>query len=1001
MDLKLYTDLQKRLLDDRSISAGDEKTQRLIEYRDRNIGFPTSLTDALKRDLDAYNELIGKKYRLRYYQILALLFTEQFFKDKQAKKLSQNALAYWMATGSGKTLVMHLNVLQYLRQIGNFSRLQIILTTPGVNLIQQHQREFQPFIAALNQQHNHKIDLVIKTTSALLTEDVEYFDLPDDGSCQRLVLVDEAHIGISSAGEGEFKKLRDRLNAKHSFLFEYSATYHNVGNKDIEREYENMIIFDYSYPRFWADGYGKDYWFKQISKDTVLDNEKDNLDENFITLTDKIESYEYFKTLEKQDPKSFRNDSFPDKPLIAFMGNTVENPKEENEELSDITKVIRYLANLSAQDRQRFAPCFNGDIVGNLRITRNKDLSDEILLSFGDGDYWGIVNIGSADSFLNGLEKLELVGIEFRQTSLVDHKFHFKNVDEPNSPINVLIGSRKFAEGWNSYRVSIIGLINLGKSKGNKILQIFGRGVRLRGNGNADGKEGKRRNKTHLDDYKALTNSPEDRLRKLETLTVFSLTKSYLETFVKEISKEIQYVHSFTIRVKPRIFKLENGTTLHFEEYRKQLPIFKLANNEMGFKSVILEGNHLHYQYLDEKNTLQTTTLKDFQIDKLDFRTDTTTHDENIKHNLGQYDTSFSNFLRQKNLTQKILQEAKAAGIQLMARHPNGKYATPSFNDLLPFIGAVHYRFPEGFNWGLLKHEYIIERLKIRIIEEVIPKLRNKVRYDINARNYVFDTSLEQSSTKEKHDFIYEYNITKTFDEKEKLEAFEADLEAQQQRITQLLSFEDIGSHLYKPLLEESHKDILGVKISPDLLNPGEKKFVEDLHFYIQENFSDQNRYAFYLLRNVESLKSIGIYLDDDEGVFYPDFILWTIDHEKKHTHIIFFDPKGERGMSSTKTFGVNQKVRLALKETGSPLDLLEKKLRSQHKKDITLHSFMILRDSSEKGKRMTFEEAQRELLASNVVRLDWHERDEKGQRSQLLEGKSYLDIIFAKIGLI
>ena len=105
--------------------------------------------------------------------------------------------------------------------------------------------------------------------------------------------------------------------------------------------------------------------------------------------------------------------------------------------------------------------------------------------------------------------------------------------------------------------------------------------------------------------------------------------------------------------------------------------------------------------------------------------------------------------------------------------------------------------------------------------------------------------------------------------------------------------------------------------------------------------------------------------------------------------------------MSSTKTFGVNQKVRLALKETGSPLDLLEKKLRSQHKKDITLHSFMILRDSSEKGKRMTFEEAQRELLASNVVRLDWHERDEKGQRSQLLEGKSYLDIIFAKIGLI
>lgn len=998
MDLKLYQDLKKRLLDERLISAEDEKTQQIIEYRDRNSGLPAALTDALKRDLDAYNELIGRKYKLRYYQILALLFTEQFFKDKQSKKLAQNALAYWMATGSGKTLVMHLNVLQYLRHVGNFSRLQIILTTPGVNLIQQHQREFQPFVAALNERYNHKIDLVIKTTSALLTEDVEYFDLPDDGSCQRLVLVDEAHIGISSKGEGEFKKLRDRLNVKHSFLFEYSATYHNVGNSDIEGEYENMIVFDYSYPRFWADGYGKDYWFKQIGKDTVLDNEKDNLDENFATFADKLEAYEYFKLLEKKDPKAFRKDPLPDKPLIAFMGNTVENPKEESEEISDITKVIRYLANLGPTERQRFSLCFNGGIVGKLRITRNKDLPDEILLSFGDGDYWGIINIGSADSFLNGLEKLGLTGIEFRHTTLVDHKFHFQNVDEPNSPINVLVGSRKFAEGWNSYRVSIIGLINLGKSKGNKILQIFGRGVRLRGSRN---KDGKRKNKAHLNDYKALTNSHEDRIRKLETLTVFSLTKSYLETFVKEISKQISYPYSFTLKVKPRIFKLENGTALQFEEYRKHLPIFKLANYETGFKSIVLERNHLHYQYWDEKNELKTTTLRDFQIDKLDFRTDTTTHEENIKHELGRYNTSFSDFLRQNRFTKKIRQEAKVAGIQLIAKRPNGSYTAPSFGDLLAFVGGVHYGFPEEFSWERFDHEHIVEKLKMRIIEEVIPKLRNKVRYDINARNYTFGKLLEQSSEKEKHDFIYEYSVTKNFSDKADLEAFEADIEAQQKRITELLSLKHLGSHLYEPLFNESQKSLSELKISPSLLNAGEKKLVEDLHFYIQDNFLDQKRHAFYLLRNTESLKSIGIYLDDDEGVFYPDFILWIIDHETKHTHIVFLDPKGERGMIATKTFSLNQKVRLATKKTGSPLALLEKQLRTQHNKDITLHSFMILRDSSDKGKHMTFEEAEKELLPYNVVRLDWHERDEKGERSQLLDGKSYLDIIFEKIGLV
>src|SRR5690606_41365579 len=57
----------------------------------------------------------------------------------------------------------------------------------------------------------------------------------------------------------------------------------------------------------------------------------------------------------------------------------------------------------------------------------------------------------------------------------------FHELDKPHSAINVLIGSKKFTEGWSSWRVSTMGLMNVGRSEGAQIIQLFGRGVRLKG----------------------------------------------------------------------------------------------------------------------------------------------------------------------------------------------------------------------------------------------------------------------------------------------------------------------------------------------------------------------------------------------------------------------------------------------------------------------------------------------------------------------------------------
>ena len=78
-------------------------------------------------------------------------------------------------------------------------------------------------------------------------------DFGDDN----LVLVDEGHLGAS----GKAWRERRRELASGGFAFEYSATFNQVAGRDNDllNAYGKCLLFDYSYRRFHADGYGKDY----------------------------------------------------------------------------------------------------------------------------------------------------------------------------------------------------------------------------------------------------------------------------------------------------------------------------------------------------------------------------------------------------------------------------------------------------------------------------------------------------------------------------------------------------------------------------------------------------------------------------------------------------------------------------------------------------------------------------------------------------------------------
>ena len=100
-------------------------------------------------------------------------------------------------------------------------------------------------------------------------------------------------------------------------------------------------------------------------------------------------------------------------------------------------------------------------------------------------------------------------------------------LDGGASTINILIGSKKFTEGWNSWRVSTMGLMNIGNTEGSEIIQLFGRGVRLKGHAMS------LKRSSVLDDV----DRPQH-IGLLETLNIFGIRADYMRQFKEYLEEE-------------------------------------------------------------------------------------------------------------------------------------------------------------------------------------------------------------------------------------------------------------------------------------------------------------------------------------------------------------------------------------------------------------------------------------------------------------------------------
>ena len=327
----------------------------------------------IKRHLAAINRTRTTPISLRYFQYLAVLYTEifldwksnrpaqllaelnAFVKTRNAKKAPGDAqdapftpediekLAFWMATGAGKTLIMHLNYRQYLHYCDETLD-HVVLITPNEGLSEQHLRELaasdipcERFNVEGNKlSHRRNAVQVIEITKLVEAKRGGGVSVPVEAfEGNNLIFVDEGHKG---SGGNVWRSYRDEL-AETGFTFEYSATFGQAlaatDNAKLVEEYGKAIAFDYSYRYFYSDGYGKNF--------RILNVKHDDETQTAALLMGNLLSFYEQRCYFKRNTDTVRTYGL-DSPLWAFVGSKVNAVyTEEKETRSDVLNVIRFL----------------------------------------------------------------------------------------------------------------------------------------------------------------------------------------------------------------------------------------------------------------------------------------------------------------------------------------------------------------------------------------------------------------------------------------------------------------------------------------------------------------------------------------------------------------------------------------------------------------------------------------------------------------------------------
>lgn len=942
-------------------------------YLDWYFNRRQQLLDGLNKEMQAYNDAQAADHR---------------FQPFDADEL--NKLAFWNATGSGKTLLLHVNIFQYLHYFQKDRKDifpdNIILLTPNEGLSRQHLDELELSGFGFCRLFDKNRSGVFKGTIQIIDINKLGDEMGDKTIAteafegNNLVLVDEGHLGVKKAGT--WMSHREVLT-RGGFAFEYSATFGQAVAKGLtvakaEQElikkkarmlfetanlrrldesqmqqltltreekrkaramatreiYAKSILFDYSYKFFYEDGYGKESLILNLKNE---DYDRPDIARQYFTACLLSFYQQQFLWHTNRDKLIDFN---IEKPLWVFVGNTVAG------EDSDILNVVRFLAGFLNDEvdtkkwladllantarlldakgnnifHNRFTPLmpFNADVVysGILKLLFNTDARQrlkvvnlkrskgELALRVGDAEPFGLINIGDDAGFFKEAEKTE--NTQWFDTEADDFaESLFGKINHKDSRMHVLIGSRKFTEGWSSWRVSTMGLLNMGQGEGSQIIQLFGRGVRLKGKA-----------------YSLKRSTPGQRpkgihLERLETLNIFGVNAGYMAAFKDYLKEE-------GITPSDEMIELDFETRINLPESKLK----SLALKD-GYKDNQIKGfKRCHFPWLYEVPSEFEGKINKVHID-LDLYPKIealSTQDKtsaminsNVRHNgkitsatmaLFDFDRIYlaiQEFKQQRSWSNLRLERSRLMDFCLTKNDWYTLYI-PQAELVICNIAVIR------------KQEDILIRLLQDYTDRFYKSL--KTAYEGQFYDIVHIKNDDDALLK-----VYHFEIDNTDDG----EAYEKKIRALQD----LVKSGKIGEashwnagqmvaicfdrHLYYPLF--AIEGDVPLKMRPLAFDaPSEVQFVRDLEAFYQSSLGQQliGKRSLYLLRNADNkAKGLGFAL---AGNFYPDFLLWLVDDTTGEQWLSFIDPKGLRQMNlNDPKLGLYKEVKVLQEKLGDP----------------------------------------------------------------------------------
>ncbi|MGT0064064.1 DEAD/DEAH box helicase family protein [Helicobacter pylori] len=597
-----------------------------------------------------------------------------------------NRLAFYMATGSGKTIVIIklVELLSVAMGMGLIPKKNIMFFSANENLIRQFEKEIEKYnrgkdfskqidfknLKSITHKDFHrapkgffeKIALFYYRADLMNDEEskenlLNYKDYWDNG--ENYVILDEAHKGNKS--ESKRQAIFSLLSLK-GFLFNFSATF--TEESDLTTAVYNLSVGE------WVKlGYGKE---SVLLKKNNLNAFKDLKD-----LNDREKEIALLKALLLLSmQKRYKTEGYFYDPLMLVFTHSVnvENSDAEiffktlarvieNDDGNDFLKAKEDLLEeikdpeflFSAnKDKDYKVKVFKEGLKsmdfkglkeevfytsnGHIEVIINPKNNQEIAFKLNTSDkVFCLIKIGDITEWI--CEKLKSVKVVSKNLSFKEESF-FSQIDK--SSINILVGSRTFETGWDSTRPSVILFLNIGLDDDAKKLvkQSFGRGVRI------ESVKNQRQRLAYLDIDEAIKENLKPNAAMLETLFVIPTNHASLEAILK-IQKESE--NGGENRGSWREIKLEKTPIKHklfVPCYRKEpTSILKIPENasfkmsEKNFKDLkeyfnLMSEKHfiLKHEIYDPKDY---AILKDM-IQKAHFKKVSTWHYKDLDYMISE-----------------------------------------------------------------------------------------------------------------------------------------------------------------------------------------------------------------------------------------------------------------------------------------------------------------------------------------------------------------------------